>query len=64
LPRQSAPDPPPPAIGREGVAVCSAAFSFVQYDAMLDHCRDAWSSLADQRWRIMFIGLRDWANGF
>jgi hypothetical protein len=35
------PDPPPPAIGWEGVAVCLGAFSFASYDAMFDHCRDA-----------------------
>jgi len=39
--RAKVPDPPPPAIGREGVAVCSAAVSLASYDAMLDHCRDA-----------------------
>jgi hypothetical protein len=50
------PDPPPPAIGREGVAVCSAALSLASYDGMLDHCRDAWNWLAGQHWRIMFIG--------
>jgi hypothetical protein len=54
------PDPPPPAIGSEGVAVCSGALSFASYDAMLDHRRDAWNWLVDQHWRIMFIGLRDW----
>jgi hypothetical protein len=31
---------------------------------MLDHCRDVWNWLVDQHWRIMFIGLRDWAYGF
>jgi len=43
------PDPPPPAIGSEGVAVCSGALSFASYDAMLDHRRDAWNWLVDQR---------------
>ena len=46
------PDPPPPAIGREGVAICSGALSFASYDAMLDHCRDPWNWLVDQHWRI------------
>jgi hypothetical protein len=58
------PDPPPPAVGREGVVVCSGALSFASYDAMLDHCRNAWNWIVDQHWRIMFIGLRDWAYGF
>ena len=26
--------------------------------------RDAWNWLVGQHWRIMFIGLRDWTNGF
>jgi len=58
------PHPLPPAIGRKGVAVCSGAFSFASYDAMPNHCRDAWNWLVDQHWRIMFIGLCDWAYGF
>jgi hypothetical protein len=35
------PDPLPPAIGCEGVAVCLGAFWFASHGAMLDHCRDA-----------------------
>ena len=62
--RAKVPDPPPPAIGREGVAVFSAALSLASYDAMLDHFRDDWNWLVGQHWRIMFIGLRDWTNGF
>ena len=30
----------------------------------LDHCSHAWNKLAEQPWRIMSIGLRDWAHGF
>jgi len=57
------PDPLPPAIGRESVAVCSGALSFATYDAMLDHRRGAWNWLVDQHWRIMFhrftrLGMR------
>jgi transposase len=31
---------------------------------IVDHCCDAWSKLVDQPWRIMSIGLRDWAHRF
>ena len=34
------------------------------YDNIVDHCRDAWNKLIDQPWRIMSLGLRDWAHGF
>jgi hypothetical protein len=34
------------------------------YEAILDHCCAAWNKLTDQPWRIMSIGLRDWAHGF
>ena len=34
---------------------------FRSYEAILDHCCDAWNRLVDQPWRIMSIGLRDWA---
>ena len=34
---------------------------FPSYDAITDHCCDAWNKLVDQPWRIMSIGLRDWA---
>ena len=34
------------------------------YDDIVDHCRDARNKLVDQPWRIMSIGLRDWAHGF
>ena len=37
---------------------------FRSYEAILDHCADAWSRLVDQPWRIMSIGLRDWAHRF
>ena len=37
---------------------------FRSYGAILDHCGDAWSRFVDQPWRIMSIGLRDWAHGF
>ena len=35
---------------------------FPSYEGIVDHCCDAWNKLSDQPWRIMSIGLRDWAN--
>jgi transposase len=37
---------------------------FQSYDDILDHCCHAWNKLVDQPWRIMSIGLRDWAHGY
>ena len=37
---------------------------FTSYKDVLDHCCDAWNKLTDQPWRIMSIGLRDWAYRF
>ncbi len=37
---------------------------FTSYSDILDHCCDAWNRLTDQPWRIMSIGLRDWAHRF
>lgn len=37
---------------------------FKSYDDIVDHCCYAWKKLIDQPWRIMSIGLRDWAHGF
>ncbi len=37
---------------------------FESYDDIVDHCCDAWNSLVEQPWRIMSIGLREWAHGF
>ena len=34
------------------------------YEAILDHCCEAWNKLAAQPWIIMSIGLRDWAHRF
>ena len=34
---------------------------FRSYDAILEHCCHAWNRLADQPWRVMSLGLRDWA---
>lgn len=35
---------------------------FTSYTDILDHCCFAWNRLSDQPWRIMSIGLRDWAH--
>jgi len=37
---------------------------FRNYDDIVDHCCEAWNKIADQPWRIMSIGLRDWAHGY
>ena len=36
---------------------------FESYDDILDHCCFAWNRLVDQPWRIMSIGIRQWAHG-
>ena len=36
---------------------------FRSYTDIVDHCCDAWNKLRDQPWRIMSIGLREWAHG-
>jgi transposase len=36
---------------------------FSSYSDILDHCCEAWNRLTDQAWRIMSIGLREWAHG-
>ncbi|MEO6716638.1 MAG: ABC transporter transmembrane domain-containing protein [Novosphingobium sp.] len=37
---------------------------FSSYDNIVDHCCLAWNRLVDQPWRIMTLGLRQWAHGF
>jgi transposase len=37
---------------------------FMSYDDIVAHCCEAWNKLTDQPWRIMSIGLRDWAHAF
>ena len=37
---------------------------FKSYDDLVDHCCQAWNKLVDQPWRIMSIGLRQWAHRF
>jgi transposase len=37
---------------------------FKSYDDIVDHCCFAWNKLVSQPWRIMSIGMRQWAHGF
>ena len=36
---------------------------FEDHDGIVEHCCHAWNCLIDQPWRIMSIGMRDWAHG-
>ena len=38
--------------------------TFRTYDDIVDICCHAWNQLVDQPWRIMSLGLRDWAHRF
>jgi len=38
--------------------------SIQSYADILDHCCYAWNKLVEQPWRIMSLGMRDWANEF
>ncbi len=37
---------------------------FRSYDAILNHCCEARNKLTDQPWRIMSIGMREWARRY
>jgi transposase len=37
---------------------------FGSYDDIVAQCCEAWTRLIDQPWRIMSLGIRDWANEF
>jgi transposase len=37
---------------------------FRDHDEIVDHCCHHWNRLTEQPWRIMSIGLRDWAHRF
>jgi hypothetical protein len=37
---------------------------FKSYDDIVDHCCYAWNTLVDRPWKIISIGLRQWAHGF
>jgi len=34
---------------------------FTSFDDIVDHCCDAWIKLVDQPWKIMSLGVREWA---
>jgi transposase len=36
---------------------------FTSYDNIVDHCCEAWNELIDRPWKIISIGMRDWAHG-
>ncbi|WP_187275309.1 IS630 family transposase [Methylobacterium sp. WL120] len=35
---------------------------FTSYDDIVDRCCNAWNGLTEQPWKIMSLGLRDWAH--
>jgi hypothetical protein len=37
---------------------------FKSYQQIVDFCCEAWNRLIDQPWRIMSIGMREWAHRF
>jgi len=37
---------------------------FNSYDEIVAVCCDAWNKLINQPWKIMSIGMRDWAHGY
>jgi hypothetical protein len=37
---------------------------FKSYDDIVDHCCYAWNTFLDRPWKIMSIGLRQWAHEF
>ncbi|MBB6229552.1 transposase [Polymorphobacter multimanifer] len=37
---------------------------FGSHEEIVDHCCDAWNKLVEQPWKIMSIGLRNWAQEF
>ena len=37
---------------------------FKSYDEIVALCCEAWNMLIDRPWKIISIGMRDWAHGF
>jgi transposase len=37
---------------------------FHNADDLIDHCCEAWNKLRSQPWRLMSIGMREWAHKF
>ena len=42
----------------------AGGIGYVRWSAIADHCCDAWNNLVALPWRIVPIGMRDWAHGF
>lgn len=36
---------------------------FTSYDDIVAHCCEAWNELIERPWKIITIGMRDWAHG-
>ena len=49
---------------RSGRLGCEHRGVAARYDDLVDHCCVAWNKLVNQPWRIMSIGLRQWAHRF
>ena len=37
---------------------------FGTHDDIVAHCCEAWNNLINQPWRIISIGMRDWAHRY
>ena len=37
---------------------------FTDYDDIVAHCCEAWNKLVERPWKIISIGMRDWAHRF
>ena len=37
---------------------------FTSYENILDHCCHAWNTLIERPWRIISLGMREWAHGY
>ena len=37
---------------------------FTDYEDIVAHCCEAWNKLVDQPWKIISIGMRQWAHAF
>ena len=37
---------------------------FTSHENIVTHCCEAWNNLIDEPWKIMSIGLRQWAHGY
>jgi transposase len=37
---------------------------FADYEDIVSHCCEAWNKLVDQPWKIISLGMRQWAHAF